>query len=98
MGWTINSVCYANNPISVTMSKNVLATPVFKKSSGSTGPDPTSISMAIGLVAGKPTVSIRGELGAWALEGSADRCNWIQVPTCLTSDQVAMDATTPCGF
>jgi hypothetical protein len=98
-GWTINSVFYPNNPITVTMSKNVLATPVFKKSSGTTAPEqPTQISMSIGMASGKPAISIGGELGAWVLEGSSNLKNWIQVANGLTSEEVSLDGDSLCAF
>jgi hypothetical protein len=54
--------------------------------------------MQISLVAGKPAVSIGGELGAWTLEGSSDLLNWVQVGTGLTSDQLSFNANTGYAF
>lgn len=98
-GWNINSQFIVNNPVTVAMTKNILATPVFKKSTGTTAPDqPTQISMSMGLANGKPAIFVGGELGAWVLEGSADLANWIEVASGLTSEQLAVEGATKYAF
>lgn len=99
-GWTINSVFVSGNPGSVTMNQHTLVKPVITKLSGVPVADqpPTQISMRIARVAGKPTISIGGELGAWTLEGSSSLSNWSPIASGLTSDQVSLSMNTSNAF
>jgi hypothetical protein len=101
-GWSVNGVVIAGNPGMVTMNQNTLVAPVLKKQGGGTAtePPPTSISVEIGaFVAGKATISVGGELGAWVLEGSnALTGGWSQVAQGLTSEQVTITPSAAYGF
>jgi hypothetical protein len=99
-GWMVNGVAVVGNPYQLTMNQNSLVAPVVKKIGGTkTDPLPTSISLKIGAVAGKPTISVGGELGAWALEGAPGFPGpWTQVAQGLTSEQVAITPSVPYAF
>ena len=97
-GWMVNSVFISGNPTTVTMNQHTLVTPVIKKDSGRTLDGNAEITLRIGAVAGRPTITVGGELGAWVLEGSNNLTTWSQVASGLTSEQLSLNSSARYAF
>jgi hypothetical protein len=92
-GWNINGTDYPSNPQMITINGDTAVTPFFKVAAGTPVGDTTNPgpSMSMQMVNGQTTISIGGEIGAWALERSTDLRNWQLTATGMTSEQIAVN-------
>jgi hypothetical protein len=98
-GWMLDGQLLPGDPLTISMTKNMRVTPIFRSTSITLANLVTpQISMAMGIFDGKPSLSVGGELGAWVLEGSSNLKDWVVAGAGLTSEEVELDTTAPFGF
>jgi hypothetical protein len=98
-GWMIDGQILTSNPLTITMNRNMLVTPIFRSASLTLASLLTpQISLEIGLAAGRPSLFVGGELGAWVMEGTANLKDWVVVGAGLTSDELAVTPSAGYAF
>lgn len=95
-GWLVNGTSIATNPLILTMTENMLVTPLFAvqptRLAAGESEAAGGLSMKIQRVGGQPVITVGGEVGAWALESSSDFVNWSEAAWGITSEHLTVSS------